>query len=153
MRVGEFYEAFGADAVLVVEYAQTSPHKNELRTSVRQERIQAAASALVRAGFRAVVYEESAVIVSPRERVFAQVVADTDLVYRHATAVADCDRVPAARPIVGVEACSDGTWNVTVVRVDARASIRRSRASVRRWRRRLPRRPRRRSSACVACRR
>lgn len=115
LRVGDcFYEAFGADAVLLVEHCgvQAARGGKELRACVRHDRVQAALTALLTAGHRAAIYEESRVLVTPRQRVFAQLVCAAQPTYAHA---ADADAAaPPARPIVAVAAAAGDAWDVAV---------------------------------------
>ena len=125
LHVGEFYEAFGVDAVFVVEHVGTTQMRTDLRTCLRPERLQAALNTLVAQGFRIAVYEESAVLVSPRQRVFSQLVSEANPVYEHLPDAADASEIaqqPCAKPLVGIaaSACSNDTWDVAVCNVAER---------------------------------
>lgn len=124
LHVGENYEAFGVDAVLTVEHAQTNRTRAELRTTFRQERVQAVLNHLLAAGYRIAVYEETAVLVTPRQRVFSQLVSAAQPAYAHAPAAADDAsgaETAAPKPIVAVgRRDGDDAWDVAVCDVPVR---------------------------------
>lgn len=119
LRVGDFYEAFGVDAIIVVATAGTSPVKNELKTSFRFEKVQDVCNKLVHGGHRAAIYEETAVMITPRQRIFAQLVCSAMPTYKHAPC--DCpsiDDAPCAKPIVAIRTRVDSLFDVMVVRAN-----------------------------------
>lgn len=125
LRVGDcFYEAFGVDAVLLVEHCGATPVKarsgacKELRVCVRHDRIQSILNGLLRARHVAVVYEESNVLVTPRQRVFAQRVCRAQPTYAHAL---DSDAATErARPVVAVAGLGTDAWDVALCDVQLR---------------------------------
>jgi predicted GIY-YIG superfamily endonuclease len=58
-RVGEFYEAFGIDAILLVEHCGLNAMANKARAGCPIRNIQATLDGLTSAGFRVAVYEEA----------------------------------------------------------------------------------------------
>jgi len=120
LRVGEMYEAYGVDAVLVKEHDDACKVCAGLRAVLHHGRVQHVCTALVGGGgWTVAVYEESSVIgITPRHRYLAQIVSRANPVYCHA---ADHDAADGgavdAQPVVGVVASADG-GAFDVVRVD-----------------------------------
>ena len=59
VRVGDFYESHGIDAIMLVEHAGLNPMANKARAGCPKGNIQATLDALVGSGFRVAVYEEA----------------------------------------------------------------------------------------------
>ena len=57
-RVGDFYEAYGVDAILLVEHCGLNPMAGKARAGCPWRNVQATLDGLTRAGFRTAVYEE-----------------------------------------------------------------------------------------------
>lgn len=107
MRVGEFYHAYGVDAIMLVEHAQTTPEKNEIQTCVHSKKIQFALSRLVKQRLSVAIFEESEVLKTPRERYFAQIVDESVPVYTRAPDAYEYDMVEA-RPCGSLYQSADG---------------------------------------------
>lgn len=122
-RVGEFYEAFGIDAVLLVEHCGLNAMANKARAGCPLKNIQATLDGLTSAGFRVAVYEEAndtdaskgggASLVGNKSRIknrmLAQIVSPANPTYLYDLVL--CDKgstedalfsTPAARPYMGV---------------------------------------------------
>ena len=132
LRVGDFYECYGVDAAVCVDVARTTPcgAASALRTSFRKERVARVLARLVRAGWAAAVYEESRVLVTPRQRVRAGR-RRARPVYAHAPtsdAVSAFEgddagdaAPPDARPAVLVAPADHASWTVCACDVARRA--------------------------------
>lgn len=108
-RVGEFYHAYGVDAILLIEHARTTPERSDaqLQTCVHNKRIQSVLALLVQVGLRVAIFEESEVLKTPRERYLAQIVDDGAPVYVRAPDAYEYD-VVEARPYGSVHQTPDG---------------------------------------------
>ncbi|KAL7518217.1 hypothetical protein ACHAWX_003067 [Stephanocyclus meneghinianus] len=113
VRVGDFYESYGVDAVMLVEHAGLNPMAGKARAGCPWKNVQATLDALTNAGFRVAVYEEwngeedGEVIVSSEEedeigvsggkgsrlktRYLAQVVSSANPTYMHGLILNDND--------------------------------------------------------------
>eukprot|EP00571_Detonula_confervacea_P014987 CAMPEP_0172308806 /NCGR_PEP_ID=MMETSP1058-20130122/9291_1 /TAXON_ID=83371 /ORGANISM="Detonula confervacea, Strain CCMP 353" /LENGTH=1533 /DNA_ID=CAMNT_0013021311 /DNA_START=117 /DNA_END=4718 /DNA_ORIENTATION=+ len=58
LRVGDFYETYGLDAILLVEHAGLNPMANKCKAGCPWRNVQSTLDALTRVGFRVAVYEE-----------------------------------------------------------------------------------------------
>lgn len=58
VRIGDFYECYGIDAILLVEHAGLNPMAGKARAGCPWRNVQATLDALTAAGFRVAVYEE-----------------------------------------------------------------------------------------------
>eukprot|EP00970_Alexandrium_tamarense_P012522 scaffold2946_cov209-Alexandrium_tamarense.AAC.4 len=58
VRVGDFYESYGVDAVLLVEHCGLNPMASKARAGCPWRNVQATLDGLTNAGFRVAVYEE-----------------------------------------------------------------------------------------------
>lgn len=118
LRVGEFYEVHGTDAVLVLDACATcEAHRLEAKVSVHANKLQLVLNALLRAAFSAAIFEESAVICTPRHRYLTQIVSMAAPLYALSDSV---DDAPSALPIVGVQLHPDGAVSVCAVHVQER---------------------------------
>ena len=109
MRVGEFYQAVGMDAIWLIEFARTSPDscKNDVQTSVHHKKIQAVISCVVRNKFSLAIFEESEVLRTPRERYLSQIVDESVPIYDKASDAYDHDVIDA-KPFASVHPTIDG---------------------------------------------
>lgn len=117
LRVGEFYELFGIDAVVTLEACPTL-EPGKLGASVHASRIQTILNGLIDAGWTAALFEESKVICTPRHRFLAQIVSAATPHYCMAN---DSVEVPVAKKIAGIEVHNDQT--ATVCLLDAQQHL------------------------------
>lgn len=124
-RVGEFYEAFGMDAVLLVEHCGLNAMANKARAGCPLKNIQATLDGLTGAGFRVAVYEEAndydngggngagngggGSKARIKNRMLAQIVSPASPTYLYDLVLGDSGSTrdalfatPAARPYVGI---------------------------------------------------
>ena len=119
LRVGEFFEAFGVDAVLILDTCQQTYKGNGVCIASRT--IQARLDRLVARGLRCALFEETSVCVQPRHRVFSQIVTDATPIYLRApSSAADGEDAPEEKPVVAVGIVSDGRWDVSLCFVSTR---------------------------------
>jgi predicted GIY-YIG superfamily endonuclease len=134
LRVGEVYEFYGVDALVVAVSAL--PHCTvrlaEVKCVVCRDRMAAVLSALVVRGWRVAVHEESEVVCTPRIRVLRKIVTDASPHYSHASwssrrgrdGSTDSDggdavvSAESARPVLGVHAKPDGSFDAVEFRLD-----------------------------------
>jgi len=121
-RVGEFYETFGIDAVLLVEHCGLNAMANKARAGCPLKNIQATLDGLTSAGFRVAVYEEANDTDAARQgskgagskariknRMLAQIVSPASPTYLYDLVLGDSGSTkdalfatPSARPYVGI---------------------------------------------------
>lgn len=116
VRVGEFYETYGVDAVMLVEERVAEIHKSELRTSVSPRRLQRVLNALMDRGMCAVVYEESGVLCTPRRRVLSQVVTPAHPEY----GIQEDTESQPPKPVMGILPHPSGAVTICSVYVQER---------------------------------
>lgn len=126
IRVGEFYEAFGLDALMLVQHAGLNPMGSKCRAGCPISNVQATIDDLVAAGLTVAVYEE----VAPpggegrfrklKQRALTQVVSPASPVY-HYEACLSPHQIDYAEPppFAGVSATASG-YMVVLVHVDSR---------------------------------
>ena len=128
IRVGEFYEAFGFDALMLVQYAGLNPMGSKCRAGCPVQNVQATLDALTCAGLTVAVYEEVAPAGTGegrfrklKQRVLAQVVSPASPVY-HYEACLSPYQIDYAEPppFAGVSATASG-YMVVLVHLDSRA--------------------------------
>jgi Mismatch repair ATPase (MutS family) len=122
-RVGEFYEAFGIDAILLVEHCGLNAMANKARAGCPIRNIQATLDGLTSAGFRVAVYEEANDTDASKggkgasagsksrikNRMLAQIVSPASPTYLYGLVLGDKGSTedalfstPSARPYMGV---------------------------------------------------
>jgi len=128
IRVGEFYEAFGFDALMLVQWAGLNPMGSKCRAGCPVQNVQATLDALTSAGLTVAVYEEVAPAGTGegrfrklKQRVLAQVVSPASPVY-HYEACLSPYQIDYAEPppFAGVSATASG-YMVVLVHLDSRA--------------------------------
>jgi len=128
-RVGDFYEAFGIDAILLIEHCGLNAMANKARAGCPIKNIQATLDGLTSAGFRVAVYEEandtdassggkgsSAGSKSRiKNRMLAQIVSPSSPTYLFGLVLGDTGSTrdalfgtPSARPYIGVVHSASG---------------------------------------------
>ena len=130
-RVGEFYESFGIDALLLMEYCGLNSMAGKARAGMPIKNIQAALDCLTSAGFRVAVYEEvtdirgRGVATGPKlrikQRMLAQIISPASPTYMYNLVLGDSGNTgdtlfgtPSARPYVGIIANAAGYTLVEV---------------------------------------
>ena len=122
-RVGEFYEAFGIDALLLIEHCGLNSMAGKARAGCPLKNIQATLDGLTTAGYRVAVYEEATdtdaslggkgVSGGPKSRIknrmLAQIVSPASPTYLYNLVLGDSESTsdalfgtPSARPYVGI---------------------------------------------------
>jgi len=121
-RVGEFYEAFGIDAIMLVQHCGLNPMGSKARAGCPIKNVQATLDGLTETGFRVAVYEEANDIGASnsnskrvrgragiKNRMLAQIVSPAEPTYLYNLVLSDTDATrdalfttPAARPYVGI---------------------------------------------------
>ena len=118
VRVGDFYETYGIDAIMLVEHCGLNPMAGKARAGCPWRNIQATLDGLTYAGFRVAVYEEwkgddddfremvgtdaaeQTGSKSLKRRYLAQVVSSANPTYMHGLVLKDdssvCDDAPAS---------------------------------------------------------
>jgi hypothetical protein len=122
-RVGDFYESYGIDAILLVEHAGLNPMAGRAKAGCPWRNVQATLDALTNAGFRVAVYEESndgddIELMSDEEddkssgksrlktRYLAQVVTSANPTYMHGLILSDNDVSDDTSTSAGLEESS-----------------------------------------------
>ena len=112
VRVGDFYEAYGIDALMLIEHAGLNPMGRKARAGCPWRNVQQTLDGLTGAGFTVGVYEE----VGPppsryalKQRVLAQVVSPASPAYLYGASLTT-DEIAYAEPppYVGVCATASG---------------------------------------------
>ena len=117
-RVGDFYEAFGLDAILLVEYCGLNSMAGKARAGCPIKNIQATLDCLTTSGFRVAVYEEATDTDASagsgasggsksrlKQRMLAQIVSSASPTYLYDLILGNGDTLvtsPTARPHVGI---------------------------------------------------
>lgn len=112
-RMGDFYETFGLDAILLVEHASLNPMGGKAKAGCPYRNVQATLNALIEEGFSVAVYEEVGQTASNKlkTRVLSQIVspASPTYLYDHNWLLgsdhdnsAALDQLPPSRPCVGI---------------------------------------------------
>lgn len=128
LRVGEFYECFGVDALIVMDILKATPQKNDFAYKFHIGTVQSVLNQLVFSGWDVAMYEETKVLVSPRYRVFTQLVCKSDPLYvRRGGGVAtewgdetSAVSAPDAVPIIALAAAGNASWTVALCYVSTR---------------------------------
>ena len=135
-RCGDFYEAFGTDAILLVEHCGLNSMAGKARAGCPIRNVQSTLDCLTEAGFRVAVYEEGAdTDTSPakasagsksriKSRFLAQIVSSAAPTYLYDLVLqgdqADTlSKGPQARPYVGIVSSKAG-YTVTEVSIEER---------------------------------
>ena len=118
-RVGEFYETFGVDAIMLVEHCGLNPMGGLAKAGCPIQNIQITLDQLISEGFSAAVYEESGTG-NPKIRRFQQIVSPAYPIYLYDMTMKDghqqeWEYVP--RPYVGLLHLASG-YVLVEVRVD-----------------------------------
>ena len=121
MRVGEFYETYGLDSILLVEYAGLNPMGTKVRAGCPKNNIQQTLDSLTSQGFVVAVYEESSNVqtgqkATLKDRFLSGVVSPAMPVYLFGQVLktnADYN-THDIRPLVGVFKASSGYTIVSV---------------------------------------
>jgi hypothetical protein len=124
VRVGDFYETYGADAVLLVQHAGLNPMANWPRVGTQVQNIQATLDALTRADLMVAVYEEDRFQEEAggkkplKTRSLSQVVSPAMSTYTHNLHLrSDEIGFPRNRPVMGVMHSTQG-YSVCEVHMD-----------------------------------
>ena len=123
-RVGDFYEAFGIDAILLVEFCGLNPMAGRAKAGCPIANIQPTLDCLTRSGFRVAVYEEAADTDAAigggatggsksrlKNRMLAQIVSSASPTYLYDLILGNGDTLvtsPTARPHVGIISTASG---------------------------------------------
>ena len=127
IRVGDFYEAFGLDALMLVEYAGLNPMGRKARAGCPVSNVQATLDGLTGAGLTVAVYEEVAPANTAegkyrrlKQRALSQIVSPASPTYIY-EAVLSPHEIPYAEPppYLGVASGATG-YTAVIVNVDAR---------------------------------
>lgn len=129
-RVGDFYEAFGVDAILLVEYCGLNAMAGKARAGCPVKNIQATLDCLTTSGFRVAVYEEATDTDASagsgasggsksrlKQRMLAQIVSSASPTYLYDLILGNGDTLvtsPTARPHVGIISEASGYTIVEV---------------------------------------
>ena len=129
-RVGDFYECFGIDAILLIEYCGLNAMAGKARAGCPIKNIQATLDCLTTSGFRVAVYEEATDTDASagggasagsksrlKQRMLAQIVSSASPTYLYDLILGNGDTLvtsPAARPHVGIISESSGYTIVEV---------------------------------------
>ena len=136
-RVGEFYESFGIDALLLMEHCGLNPMAGKARAGCPLKNIQATLDGLTNAGHKVAVFEEASDIdhhahgtkrsnrsgkARLKDRMLAQIVSPANPIYLYDLVLSDASRsrdslfdTPSARPFVGI--ISSASQGYTIVQV------------------------------------
>lgn len=123
-RVGDFYECFGIDAILLIEYCGLNSMAGKARAGCPIKNIQATLDCLTTSGFRVAVYEEATDTDASigggasagsksrlKQRMLAQIVSSASPTYLYDLILGNGDTLvtsPTARPHVGIISESSG---------------------------------------------
>ena len=123
-RVGDFYESFGVDAILLVEHCGLNPMAGKARAGCPIKNVQPTLDCLTRAGFRVAVYEEASDTDASaggaasagaksrlKNRMLAQIVSSAVPTYLYDLILGNGDTLvtsPMARPHVGIVSNASG---------------------------------------------
>ena len=122
-RCGDFYECFGIDAILLVEYAGLNSMGGKARAGCPWRNVQATLDALTTAGFSVAVFEEIQADTKTtkkaqlKTRVLTQVVSPASPTYlfdQWQLEDRSLEGLPASRPCVGIVATASGYTLVEV---------------------------------------
>merc|ERR1719353_628899 len=98
IRVGDFYEAYGLDALMLVEYAGLNPMSRKARAGCPVGNIQATLDGLTCAGLTVAVYEEVAPANTSegkyrklKQRALAQIVSPASPTYMYEACLSSHD--------------------------------------------------------------
>ena len=141
VRVGDFYETYGIDAIMLVEHCGLNPMAGKARAGCPWRNVQATLDGLTNAGFRVAVYEEwkgddeefRAMVgtdameqtggKSLKRRYLAQVVSSANPTYMHGLVLKDdssvCDDSPASQDGLSSSTNSPGRSYVGVIETQA----------------------------------
>ena len=121
VRVGEFFECYGFDAVMLVEHCGLNPMGMQARAGCPRGNVQQTCDQLTNAGLSVAVYEEAHdVVVSKvaramKHRFLAQVVSPSNPVYTYGGSLRQGDiEERISRPCIGIRASSSGYMLVEV---------------------------------------
>ena len=95
VRVGDFYETYGIDAIMLVEHCGLNSMAGKARAGCPKENVQATLDGLTSAGLRVAVYEEKPWGTDPgaktrmKERYLSQVVSSANPTYMHGLVLGD----------------------------------------------------------------
>eukprot|EP00934_Nitzschia_sp_Nitz4_P009256 Nitzschia sp. Nitz4//scaffold27_size158506//76952//80746//NITZ4_002602-RA/size158506-processed-gene-0.266-mRNA-1//-1//CDS//3329545494//9246//frame0 len=111
-RMGDFYETYGMDALLLVEHAGLNPMGGKARAGCPWRNVQATLNCLTEQGFSVAVYEEVGQTSSTsklKTRVLSQIVSPANPAYLYDNWLlggdqehASLDQLPPSRPCVGI---------------------------------------------------
>ena len=127
VRMGDFYEAWGIDAVMLVQYAGLNPMGDSCRAGCPKTNIQQTLNSLTDAGLSVAVYEEANIVGSrskkiKKERYLSQVVTPGRPIYLHDTCLKEGE-LPyrSARPYAAIQCSSgDNGCSLALFSVDSR---------------------------------
>ena len=114
VRIGDFYETWGVDAVMLVQHAGLNPMGDSCRAGCPKGNIQQTLNALTEAGLTVAVYEEvnavgSKSTRSKKERYLSQVVTPGRSIYLHDTCLREGEIVYRdSKPYAAIRCTQDG---------------------------------------------
>ena len=125
VRLGDFYEAWGMDAVMLVQHAGLNPMGDSCRAGCPKGNIQQTLNSLTDAGLSVAVYEEANLVGSRskkvrKERYLSQVVTPGRPIYLHDMCLKEGD-LPyrESKPYTAIRCAGDGC-SVAFIWVDAK---------------------------------
>ena len=136
-RVGDFYESFGIDALLLMEHCGLNAMAGKARAGCPIKNVQATLDGLTNAGYKVAVFEEASDIdhhangmkrssrggkARIKDRMLAQIVSPANPIYLYDLVLCDASRsrdslfdTPSARPFVGI--ISSAAQGYTIVHI------------------------------------
>jgi MutS domain V/MutS domain I len=136
VRVGDFYESFGVDALMLIEHCGLNPMAGKSRAGCPVRNIQATLDCLTKEDFKVAVYEEAtdtnsspgpAVKARLKNRYLGQIVSSASPSYLHDLVllgnVDTLSSLPESRPYVGVIANAAGFTLVEVSMEDRSVKV------------------------------
>jgi hypothetical protein len=136
-RCGDFYETFGLDAIMLVEYCGLNPMANKAKAGCPIRNVQATIDGLIEQGFRVAVYEEGIDTDASngygasggsksriKSRFLAQIVSSASPTYMYDLVLLDnssdsMSTGPISRPYIGIISSQSG-YTLTEVSIEER---------------------------------
>jgi hypothetical protein len=126
LRVGDFYECYGIDAVMLVAYAGLNPMGNKCRAGCPIKNIQATLDDLTEVGFSVAVFEETSLINDnkTKQRVLSQIVSPASRTYIYDLCLRSEDiEFKENRPAIGIMKTPASGYLIVQIFIDERAMI------------------------------
>jgi hypothetical protein len=130
LRMGDFYETYGIDAILLSNHAGLNLMKNDIKAGCPWRNVQQTLDSMTDAGFSVVIYEEiSEVDAGPgpsgkpaskmKNRAQAFIVTPGRRIYPHAlTLKRDLEEFPADRPYIGIKGSPSSGYYVVEISLE-----------------------------------